>query len=506
MPYFRAKKLDFASGHRPQVVIRESEARRYGIRTADVLKLEIGGKILFVGVDYTKSKVQEGEIGLFKEVWEKIKIKEGQIAEVALIKRPESIMAIRKKLLGARLSYKEVLSVINDISDGFLGDIETTYFVASSFRGNFSDEELYFLTKAMVESGDKLKFKGIVVDKHSVGGLPGNRVTPILVPIIASLGFTIPKTSLRAITSPAGTADTAEVFMPVCLDFSMIRKTVAKTGGCLIWGGSLRIAPADDKIIKVSYPLAMEPYNKMIVSIMSKKVAMGIKYLVIDMPIGKNTKIKDKRAAEMIERKMQYLAGKFGMKLKVVVSKAIDPAGRGIGPALEARDVLRVLQQKKDRPIDLEKKSLKVASELLALTGKYTLEEAEKAAREELRSGRAWKKMQEIIKIQGGKPDIDSEGIELGKFKFKVKAKKDGRIAMYYNKMIGEFCRILGAPSVKTGGIYLDKVIGNTFKKGDTLFTLYAADSARLKLAKVALLKKSILKLCDTSAKKCPIR
>ncbi len=495
MPFFRAKKLDFESGHRPEVVIRESEARRYGIRAADILKLEIGGKTLFVGVDYTHNKVQEGEIGLFREVWEKTKIKDGQPIEISLIKRPESIMAIRKKLLGARLTYKEIHSIINDVSDGFLGDIETTYFVASSFRGNFSDEELYFLTKAMVESGDKLKFKGMVVDKHSVGGLPGNRVTPILVPIVASLGFTIPKTSSRAITSPAGTADTAEVFMPVCLDSGTIKKTVAKTGGCLIWGGSLRIAPADDKIIKVSYPLAMEPYNKMIVSIMSKKAAMGIKYLVIDMPIGSRTKIRNKEAAEMIERKMQYLAEKFGMKLKVVISKAIDPAGRGIGPALEARDVLRVLQQKKDRPLDLEKKSLRIASELLALTGKYKIEEAEKAAREILRSGRAWKKMQEIIKIQGGKPKIDSEDIELGKFQFKVKAEKDGRIAMYYNKMIGEFCRILGAPSVKTAGIYLDKVIGNTFKKGDTLFTIYAADQARLKLAKAALEKKNILKI-----------
>lgn len=495
MPYFRAKKIDFASGHRPEVAIRENEARRYGIRAADILKLKINKKIFFVGVNYTQNKVQEGEIGLFKEVWENAGIKNGQIAEVALIKRPESIMAIRKKLLGAKLNYKEIRSIINDISDGFLSDIETTYFVASSFRGNFSDKELYFLTKAMVESGDKMKFKGMVVDKHSVGGLPGNRVTPILVPIIASLGFTIPKTSSRAITSPAGTADTAEVFMPVCLKSDMIKKTVAKTGGCLIWGGSLRIAPADDKIIKVSYPLAMEPYNKMIVSIMSKKAAMGIKYLVIDMPIGSRTKVRNKKAAEMIERKMQFLAGKFGMKLKVIVSKAIDPAGRGIGPALEARDVLRVLQQKKDRPMDLEKKSLKIASELLALTGKYSVPEAQKAAREELRSGRAWKKMQEIIKTQGGESMIDAEKIELGKFHFQVKAKKNGRIAMYYNKMIGEFCRILGAPSVKVAGIYLDKVIGNSFKKGETLFTLYAEDLARLKLAKAALEKKNILKI-----------
>lgn len=495
MPFFHAKKLDLSSGHRLQVVLKRSEARRYGVRAADVLKIHCDGKVFFAIVDFTDSRVQEGEIGLFKEIWENSKIKKDSPVEVSLIKRPDSIMAIRKKLLGAKLSYKEIKSIIQDISDELLGDIETTYFVASSFRGNYSDVELYYLTKAMVEAGDTLKFKGTVVDKHSVGGLPGNRVTPILVPIIASLGFTIPKTSSRAVTSPAGTADTAEVFMPVCLGVEDIKRVVAKTKGCLIWGGALKIAPADDKIIKMSYPLGMEPYNKMIVSIMAKKVAMGIKYLVIDMPIGSKTKIKNEKAALMIEKKMQYIAKKFGMKIKVVASRAIDPAGRGIGPALEARDILRVLQQKENLPLDLEKKALKVTSELLVLTGKYKHKDAEKAARQILRSGQAWKKMQEIIMAQGGNPNIDSEEIVQGKYKFKVTAKTAGRIAMYDNKAIADLCRTLGAPAVTTAGIYLDKVIGNTFAKGETIFTLYADSVGRLNLAKAALKKINIIKI-----------
>lgn len=262
-----------------------------------------------------------------------------------------------------------------------------------------------------------------------------------------------------------------------------------------MWGGALRIAPADDKIIKVSYPLVMEPYNKMIVSIMAKKVAMGIKYLVIDMPIGRNTKIKDKKAADMIERKMQYIASKFGIKLKIMVSRVIDPSGRGIGPALEARDILRVWQQKKNRPMDLEKKALKITSALLALTGKFSETEAQKAARENLRSLKAWEKAKEIINAQGGNSNIDSEKIKLGAYQHKVKAVKNGRIAMYDNKAIIEFCRILGAPTIKQAGIYLDKVIGNKFKKGETLFTLYADSSDRLDLAKAALKKGNILKI-----------
>ncbi len=498
MPFFKAKKLDFSSGRRLEVVLRETEARRFGIRRADVLKIKWNKKSFFAVVNYTNSKVQEGEIGLFKEIWQDVSGKKKRIngvAEVSLIKRPDSIKAIRKKLLGATLNYKEIKSIIKDISDGLLGDIETTYFVSSSFRGNFSDLELFYLTKAMVETGERLKFKGIVVDKHSVGGLPGNRVTPILVPIIASLGFTIPKTSSRAVTSPAGTADTVEVFMPVCLETEDIKKVVKKTNGCLVWGGALNTAPADDKIIKVSYPLAMEPYNKMIVSIMAKKIAMGIKYLVIDMPIGRKTKIKDKRAAEMIERKMRYIAKKFGLKLKIIVSRVIDPSGRGIGPALEARDILRVLQQKKDRPLDLEKKALKITSALLILAGKFSEAEAEKMARESLRTLKAWEKAKEIIRAQGGNFRIDSEEIELGKYQYKVNAAKNGRIAMYDNRAIIEFCRILGAPSIKTAGIYLNKVIGNKFKKGETLFTLYADSLDRMDLAKAALKKGNILKI-----------
>lgn len=482
--------------------MRESEAVRYGIRMADVLKLVWNGKTFYATVNYTHSKVHHGEIGLFKEICDICEqMKNGDAIEVSLIKRPDSIKAISKKLLGAKLNYKEIYSIIRDISDGLLGNIETTYFVASSFRGNFSDLELYYLTKAMVETGDKLKFKGKVLDKHSVGGLPGNRVTPILVPIVASLGFKIPKTSSRAVTSPAGTADTLEVFMPVSLGMEKIKEIVEKTNACLVWGGSLNLAPADDKIIKVSYPLSLEPYNKMIVSIMAKKAAMGVKYLVIDMPSGRRTKIKDKKAVEMIERKMSYIAKKFGMKIKILSSRAIDPAGRGIGPALEARDVLRVLQQKKNRPIDLEKKALKITSELVVLSGEYSAKEAQKISRETLRGGKAWEKMREIIKAQGGNPNIDSENIILGNFQHKVIAKKPGRIALYDNNAIGEFCRMLGAPAAKTAGIYLDKVKGNTFKKGETLFTLYADSPERLELAKAALRKICVLKISGNNLK-----
>ena len=108
-------------------------------------------------------------------------------------KRNRAINAIRKKLIGEKLTYKEIYSIMDQISHKKLGDVLTTYFAASGFSKGFSDEEIYHLTKAMVETGQKLTFRGIVADKHSIGGIPGTRTTLILVPIIAAAGFQIPK-------------------------------------------------------------------------------------------------------------------------------------------------------------------------------------------------------------------------------------------------------------------------------------------------------------------------
>src|SRR3990170_2207954 len=121
-----------------------------------------------------------------------------------------AINAIRKKLLGKKLRYKEVYAIMDQISRKKFGDVLTTYFAASGYSKGFTNDELYFLTKAMIETGEKLEFSGIVADKHSIGGVPGTRVTMILVPIIAAAGFKIPKSSSRAITTPAGTADCME--------------------------------------------------------------------------------------------------------------------------------------------------------------------------------------------------------------------------------------------------------------------------------------------------------
>ena len=226
-----------------------------------------------------------------------------------------AVDAIKKKLLGKNLTYREIFSVMDEISHKRLGPVLTTYFTAAGFKEGFSPEELYFMTKAMVETGKKLQFDGIVADKHSTGGVAGTRTTMILVPIIAAAGFQIPKNSTRAITSPAGTADTMEVVAPVTFEAEQIKKMIHDVGGCIVWGGHLGLAPADDVIIEISQPLAFESYDKFIIAIMAKKIAVGATHLVVDVPVGPTMKVQHFTDAELIGKKFSYLAEKFGMKI-----------------------------------------------------------------------------------------------------------------------------------------------------------------------------------------------
>ncbi len=405
-----------------------------------------------------------------------------------------AIDAIKKKLTGKALSYYEIFSIMDEIANERLGPVLTTYFAAAGFKEGFNDEELYFLTRAMVDTGPKLHFKGIVADKHSTGGVAGTRTTMILVPIIAAAGFQIPKTSSRAITSPAGTADTMEVVAPVTFSPKQIEALVAKAGGCIVWGGHLGLAPADDIIIQIEQPLAFESFDKIVVSIRAKKVASGATHAVFDTPVGPTMKITHFKDAEVIARKFTFLAGKFGMKVTIDINEALENAGRGIGPVLEVRDVFAVLAQTPDRPLALEAKALRLAGKLLSLCfaetkGKETRlpdgqeMDGEKVAREILVSGKAMAKMREIIKVQGGNPDIDIARLGVGKFRHDIKSPRKGRVSGINNREITVVCRILGCPTDKRAGMYLERKLEETVDKGDILCTLYSSDKWRLQEA-----------------------
>lgn len=405
-----------------------------------------------------------------------------------------ALAAIRKKLVGKKLSYKEIYAIMDEIAQDKLGDVLTTYFVASGYSEGFSHEELYFLTRAMVETGDTLHFPGIVADKHSVGGVPGTRVTLIIVPIVATLGFKIPKSSSRAITTPAGTADCMEVLASVTFTKEQIYEIVRKTNGCIVWGGSFKIAPADDDIIKIEEPLLFESYDKIVVSVMAKKVAFGATHVVIDLPYGPTVKIHRIEDAEILRRKFEYLGKRFNIKVATIIHKVEEPLGRGIGPLLEARDSLKVLEQASDRPIELEEFALESAGKLIALCledsspkirkefdKKY--KNAGEAVREILVSGQALAKFREIIAAQKGNPDITSAHLLPGKHRSIVRSEKSGKIKEISNKNITQIAKILGAPEDRKAGIFLYKKLGEEVKADGEVLILYSESEYRLKEA-----------------------
>jgi len=417
-----------------------------------------------------------------------------------------ALNAVRKKLVGEKLNYKDVFAVMDQIAHKKFGDILTTYFAASGYSKGFSNDELYFLTKAMVETGEKLHFEGIVADKHSIGGVPGTRTTPIVVAIIAAAGYKIPKSSSRAITTPDGTADDMEILAPVELTKDQIYKIVEKTNGCIVWGGSFNIAPADDIIIQVEKPLMFESFDKVLVSIMAKKIAFGSNHVVIDIPWGRNVKVHNLADAQELGKKFVYLAKRFDIKLKPLVHRTEEPAGGGIGPVLEIRETLRVLQQKSNRPLDLEVRSINLASNLLELC----LEDSPKELKEEvkknygnsygwamhiLKTGLAFAKFQQIIEAQGGNSNVDSETLPLGKHTFDEKAPEGGTVKELNSKNITIIAKILGAPKQKGSGIYLHKKIGEHINKGDVLYTLFSENVYNLREGKESLGNFPIIKI-----------
>lgn len=397
-----------------------------------------------------------------------------------------ALVAIRKKLVGKNLTYKEIFAVMDEIAHNKLGDILTTYFAASGYAKGFSNEELYFLTRAMVETGEKITWhRKLVADKHSIGGVPGTRTTMIVVPIIAAAGFLIPKSSSRAITTPDGTADDMEVLSKVEFEKEQIQQIVKTTNGCIVWGGSFHIAPADDVLIHVESPLLFESYDKIIVSILAKKIAFGSTHIVIDIPYGTYVKVHTREEANILKEKFIEVAKRFDLELAVCIHETRQPAGRGIGPVLETKDALEVLEQTPDRPRDLEHHALTLATSLLELCLKDSPDIQQKVLHEFttplawathiLSSGLALRKMKEIIAAQDGNPTVSCISLaqKLSPHHHEIKAQHTGEIKEIFCNNLTVIAKILGAPGEKGAGIYLNKKIGEVFAKGDTLFTLY---------------------------------
>jgi thymidine phosphorylase len=499
---FKAKKLEVETNHKYISMLLENDAKKLGLKIGDRINIFCGhptqnscvmitSDLNIINSKSIKNKDNEirlkhGEIGIFEEAFHKLKIKEGSRVNVSPAQKPKSIEYVKNKFKGKRIKENEMLEIIQDISNNKYTNVETTYFVLGGTAHPFNDSETIALSKAMVTVGKELNFKTkknkIIVDKHCIGGIPGNRTTMIVIPIVAAAGLTIPKTSSRSITSPSGTADTMEVLANVNLDLSEMYKIVKTVGGCIAWGGSLDLSPADDIIINVEHPLEIDSEGQMIASILSKKKSAGSTHILLDIPVGKYAKVKNKLEGIRLKKRFEKVAKSLGMNLKAIISDGSEPIGKGIGPLLEAKDVLKVLRNEKDQPMRLRRKAIEMSGILLELGEVCKKGEGNKIAEEILDFGLAYEKFDQILKAQG-KKKIPS----LGKYVYDVKSDKQFVLKELNNKRISKLAFMLGAPGDAAAGIYIHKRVGDKIEKNDTIITLYSNSELKLKYAKAYL-------------------
>jgi AMP phosphorylase len=475
----KTRILNLRAG-RPVAILHKRTADKLSVNIDDRITLSSKNKKIISIVDIATGILKKDEVAVSEEIVESLKIKEDDYLEINIAPHPESIYLIKKKLACNSLKQGEIQSIISDIVNNALTEPEIAYFVSAVYKCGMTLKETEYLIRAIVKSGRTIKLRGKVVDKHCIGGIAGNRTTPIIISICAYAGLKMPKTSSRAITSAAGTADAIETVAKVDFTIPQIKKILKKTNACMVWGGALGLAPADSKILQMEKLLHLDPESQLLASIMSKKLAVDSEYILIDIPYGKSAKVSRSKAIAL-KKKFEVMGRHFHVKIRCILTDGSQPIGNGIGPALEIRDTLAVLRQDPSRPKDLEKKSVMLAGEILEMTGKAGKNKGREKAYEILRSGKALKKFKKIIKAQKG--EISDSRLALGEFFREIKAGKSGKIIEIDNKKMNLLGRILGSPSDKSAGIYLHKHCAQKISSKEVLMTFYSESEDKMKEA-----------------------
>jgi thymidine phosphorylase len=448
------------------------------------VEVSAGGRVLFANVIIADSDdlVSPNEAGLTMPLFRRLGAAPGADVAVAPARPPRSLDAVRSKILGASLDKSELDAIIDDVVSHAYSDMEVAAFLiaCASFM---TPGETLALTQSMIASGSRLSWsRPLVVDKHCIGGVPGNRTSLIVVPIVAAHGLLFPKTSSRAITSPAGTADTMEVLARVDLTEDEMREVVDRCGACIVWGGKVDLSPADDVLISVERPLGIDTPEQMVASILSKKAAAGASHLVLDVPVGPSAKIRDATQALHLRKLFEFVGGRLGLTLEIVITDGGQPIGRGVGPVLEARDVRAVLENAPAAPNDLKDKAIELAGRILEFAPDLPGGQGATRARELLETGAAARKMDQIIDAQGRSPCAPA----LGSLTYDVAARSDGWIEGIDCARIGRVARLAGAPTDIGAGIDLLKRKGEAVRAGEPLYRIHGVDPADFGFAREA--------------------
>ena len=470
------KILRITAGGKRIAILDDDTAANLGVHSGDRVSVTHSGNAMIAIANISKD-IPKNRIGLYEETAQTLNLRDGNMVEVQLAQIPESLTHVRAKLKGQRLREKDITNIVRDVVERHLSEEEISAFLTALNIHGLSMGESEAMSRAMIETGKTLSFgEAPILDKHSVGGIPGDKTSILVVPIIAAAGLTIPKTSSRAVTSPAGTADRVETLCPVNLTIEEIRETVNKTNGCLVWGGSLELAPADDLFIQIEHPLGIDPL--LLPSIMSKKKAIGATHVAIDIPTGAGAKIKTMTEAYLLASDFVDLGKRLDLTVQCALTYGEQPLGCSIGPALEAREALTALMGKS--PPDLFDKATSLAGVLFEMVG---IENGQRKAESIIQAGGAEQKLREIIEVQGGNPKIMPQDIGVGDKTSTVIANQSGRVLWISGESIAQIAREAGAPREKGAGVVLKAKLGDIVKKDGDLYEIYAERDSKLESA-----------------------
>ncbi len=488
MENFRLRHLPLDTMREHVIVIHERAVRNghLGLHPLDRARIfgvdrETGKQREVTGVlNFCRDALLEaGEIGLSDEAFRDLGLPEGAAVGASLAVAPLSVDLVRAKLSGRRLRREDFDAILADVAARRYSRVELSMFVLACALQKVDLSELTDYTLAMIATGQQLDFHTpIVADKHCIGGVPGNRTTMVLVPILAELGLKIPKTSSRAITSPSGTGDTMAVLADVALSPERLYRVIAEVGGCIAWGGALELAPADDILITVERPMEIDTEAQMVASILAKKKTAGATHVLIDIPVGPSTKVRTPKLAEHVAGLFKAVGQRIGLRLEAVTTEAQGPIGYGIGPRLEALDVLSVLRCEPGAPVDLREKSLMLGGRLLEMTGVVPASGGYEAARRVLDSGAALKRFDRIVDAQGRR-----EMAPEARLRRNLAAEQSGRIVQIDCWEISRIAKRAGAPANASAGVKLHKGVGDTVIRGETIFEIHADSDSQLEAA-----------------------
>lgn len=478
----KACRLGIDTHHEPTLFLRADSpvCRSEGFESLSRVQVICEGRHIIASLNIVSSDLlAPDQAGFSESAWSRLELHANAEIWLSHPRPVQSLSYVRAKVYGHELDALQIQSIINDIVEGRYADVHLAAFITACGDDALSDHEITCLTEAMVKAGSRIDW-GLeqVIDKHCVGGLPGNRTTPIVVSILTAHGLTVPKTSSRAITSPAGTADTMETLTNVSLSLEQMRQVVHDQGGCLAWGGSVRLSPADDLLIQVERALDIDSEGQLIASVLSKKLAAGATHVLIDIPVGPTAKVRSQDAAERLAASFKTVAANLGLQLQVLMTDGRQPVGRGIGPALEAHDILAVLKNKPDAPQDLLERAVLIAGTMLEMVGAVETGKGTSSAHNAISSGRAWEQFQGICQAQGGLrvPPV-------APYRYALVAPHDCEILDVDNRQLAKIAKLAGAPADPAAGVELHVKIGDRVEQNALLLTIHAENAGELNYA-----------------------